>query len=117
MTRSTSARFSRCAPQARLRESRSSLRMRANRLAASAGLRWIGGAFAIFRVAPLRQLLLSLAFLFAFMLALSIPVAGFAFAWMLIPALVVGLHAVARESSRGTLPAAALLVEGFRSNA
>jgi hypothetical protein len=90
--------------------------MRANRLAARAGLRWIGGAFAIFRVAPLRQLALSLAFLLAFMLALSIPVAGFALAWALIPALVVGLHAVAREASRGALPAAALLLSGFRDN-
>jgi hypothetical protein len=91
--------------------------MRANRLAARAGLRWIAGAFAVFRVAPLRQLALSLAFLLIFMLALSIPVAGFALAWALIPALVVGLHAVAQEASRGALPAAALLLSGFRDNA
>jgi hypothetical protein len=91
--------------------------MRANRLAARAGLRWIAGAFAIFRFAPLRQLTLSLGFLLAFMLALSVPVAGFALAWVLIPGLVVGLHAIAREASQGSLPTAALLLSGFRGNA
>lgn len=91
--------------------------MRANRLAARAGLRWIGGAFAIFRFAPLRQLTLSLGFLLVFMLALSMPVIGFALAWALIPGLVVGLHAIAREASLGVLPTAALLLSGFRGSA
>ena len=91
--------------------------MRANRLAARAGLRWISGAFAIFRFAPLRQLTLSLAFLLAFMLALSMPLIGFALAWALIPGLVVGLHAIAREASRGVLPTAALLLSGFQGSA
>ena len=45
--------------------------MRANRLGATAGLRWIGEAFRIFRVAPLRQLACGLVFLFAVMLALQ----------------------------------------------
>jgi hypothetical protein len=91
--------------------------MRANRLPARAGLRWISGAFAIFRMSPLRQLLLSLAFLLALMLALSVPVAGFALAWALVPALVVGMHEVARVAARGEAPQAALLVAGFRLNA
>ena len=37
--------------------------VRANRLPAAAGLRWVAEAFVIFRVAPVRQLLLNLAFL------------------------------------------------------
>ena len=96
--------------------------MRANRLEAAAGLRWIAGAFAIFRVAPARQLIFNLGFLFALTIALSIPAvlsipaAGFALLWLLIPALIVGPHAIARAASRGTAPGAALLVAGFRGN-
>jgi hypothetical protein len=88
--------------------------MRANRLKASAGLRWVAEAFLIFRVAPLRQLFLGLAFLLAIGVALSLPVVGFAVTWLLIPALVVGPHALARAASRGTAPPPALLLEGFR---
>lgn len=90
--------------------------MRANRLAAIAGLRWIGGAFLIFRVAPLRQLVFSLAFLFALTVALAIPAIGFTLVWLLIPALMVGPHSVSRTASRGTPPGAELLVSGFRHN-
>jgi hypothetical protein len=88
--------------------------MRANRLDAVTGLRWIAGAFAIFRVAPLRQLLFNLAFLFALTVALAIPTIGFALVWLLVPALVVGPHAISRAASQGARPAAALLVAGFR---
>lgn len=90
--------------------------MRANRLGAVAGLRWIAGAFRILRVAPLRQLVFSLAFLFALTAALAIPAIGFALVWLLIPALLVGPHAVSRMASRGAPPGAALLVSGFRRN-
>ena len=88
--------------------------MRANRLEAVAGLRWIGEAFAIFRVAPLRQLGLNLLFLFALTVALSLPVVGFALVWLLIPALLVGPHAIARAASLGSAPQASLLLSGFR---
>jgi hypothetical protein len=88
--------------------------MRANRLDAGAGLRWIGEAFAIFRVAPLRQLAFNLVFLFAVTVALSLPVVGFALVWLLIPALLIGPHAIARAASLGTAPVAALLLSGFR---
>ncbi len=90
--------------------------MRANRLNATAGLRWISGAFAIYRVAPVRQLLFNLAFLFALTLALSIPAIGFALVWLLIPALMVGPHAIARMTSRGVPPGPGLLLSGFRHN-
>ena len=90
--------------------------MRANRLEAGAGLRWIAQAFAIFRVAPVRQLLFNLAFLFALTVALAIPAAGFALVWLLVPALMVGPHAIARMASRGAPPGAILLVAGFRRN-
>ena len=88
--------------------------MLAHRLEAVAGLRWIAEAFVIFRVAPVRQLLFNLAFLFALTLALSIPMVGFALVWLLAPALMVGPHAIARMASRGAPPGAALLASGFR---
>lgn len=90
--------------------------MRANRLNTVAGLRWITEAFSIYRVAPLRQLLFNLAFLLALALALSIPVAGFALVWLLIPALMVGPHAIARMASRGAPLGPMLLLSGFRHN-
>src|SRR6185369_5621078 len=90
--------------------------MRANRLDATAGLRWIAEAFSIFRVAPMRQLAFNLAFLFALAVALSVPAVGFALVWLLIPALMVGPHAVAREAARGAAPAPGLLLSGFRHN-
>src|SRR5258706_6461926 len=88
--------------------------MRANRLPAIRGLRWVLEAFAIFRVAPVRQLLLSLAFLFASTILVALPLIGFAVIWLLFPALVVGPHAIARMASGGTTPAPALLISGFR---
>lgn len=90
--------------------------MRANRLEAVAGLRWIAEAFVIFRFAPVRQLLFSLAFLFALTVALSIPALGFALVWLLIPGLLVGPHEIARAASRATRPDAGLLLAGFRGN-
>jgi hypothetical protein len=88
--------------------------MRANRLGAVVGLRWIAEAFRILRVAPLRQLAFSLMFLFALTAMLAVPAIGFALVWLLIPALLVGPHAVARTAARGVAPEAALLVSGFR---
>lgn len=88
--------------------------MRANRLPAIRGLRWVAGAFAIFRVAPVRQLLLSLAFLFASTITVALPLIGFAAIWLLFPALMVGPHAVARTAAGGATPALDLLVSGFR---
>jgi hypothetical protein len=88
--------------------------MRANRLKASAGLRWIGEGFGAFRTAPLRQLFLCLAFLVAVGIALSIPLAGFTVAWLAMPALLVGPHAVARDAARGVAPKPELLFAGFR---
>jgi hypothetical protein len=90
--------------------------MRANRLPASRGLRWVAEAFLIFRVAPLRQLLLNLLFLFAVTFVVALPVIGFAAVWLLIPALVVGPHAMSRMASRGTVPGPELLISGFRGN-
>jgi hypothetical protein len=90
--------------------------MRANRLAASRGLRWVAEAFVVFRVAPVRQLLLNLAFLFAVTLLVAVPVVGFAAIWLLFPALVVGPHAIARMASNGTTPHPALLFSGLRQS-
>ncbi len=90
--------------------------MRANRLAASRGLRWVTEAFIVFRVAPVRQLLLNLAFLFAVTILVAVPVVGFAAIWLLFPALAVGPHAIARVASGGTTPHPGLLVAGFREN-
>jgi hypothetical protein len=88
--------------------------MRANRLPAIRGLRWVLEAFVIFRVAPVRQLLLNLAFLFASTIVVALPLVGFAAIWLLFPALMVGPHAVARMASGGATPAPELLISGFR---
>ena len=90
--------------------------MRANRLPASRGLRWVAEAFLIFRVAPLRQLLLNLLFLFAVTFVVAVPVIGFAAVWLLFPALVVGPHAMSRTAARGTAPGPELLISGFRGS-
>ena len=69
----------------------------------------------IFRVAPVRQLLLNLGFLFASTLTVALPLIGFAAIWLLFPALMVGPHAVARMAAGGTAPTADLLLSGFRA--
>jgi len=91
--------------------------MIAQRLPASAGLRWIGQAFTIFRVAPVRQLVLDLGLLFSLSLLLSLPMAGFALVWLLAPALLVGPHAIARMAAQGRPPEPGLLAAGFRRDA
>lgn len=88
--------------------------MRANRLPAIRGLRWVAEAFLIFRVAPVRQLLLSLVFLVACTITVALPLIGFAAIWLLFPALIVGPHAIARTAALGTTPAPELLIAGFR---
>ena len=88
--------------------------MRANRLPAIRGLRWVAEAFMIFRVAPIRQLLLNLAFLFASTTVVALPLVGFAAIWLLFPALMVGPHAVARMTAGGATPTTDLLLSGFR---
>jgi hypothetical protein len=90
--------------------------VRANRLEAAAGLRWIAEAFLIFRAAPMRQLLYGLAFLLALTVAMSVPLVGFALVWLLVPALVVGPHEIARAAAGRMQPGAELLTAGFRRN-
>jgi NADH:ubiquinone oxidoreductase subunit 6 (subunit J) len=70
----------------------------------------------IFRVAPVRQLLLSLAFLFASTIVVALPLIGFAAIWLLFPALMVGPHAVARTAAGGATPTPDLLISGFRQH-
>jgi hypothetical protein len=88
--------------------------MRANRLPASRGLRWVAEAFLIFRVAPVRQLLLNLGFLFVSTVVVALPLIGFIAIWLLFPALMVGPHAVARMAAGGVTPTSDQLVSGFR---
>jgi len=90
--------------------------MRANRLPAIRGLRWVAEAFMIFRVAPVRQLLFNLAFLAASTLVVALPLVGFAAIWLLFPALMVGPHAVARMAAGGATPGPELLLSGFRGS-
>jgi hypothetical protein len=89
--------------------------MRANRVAAAKGLRWLAEGFRVLRAAPLRLMALHLALLLAIAFMLSIPTAGFALFWLLSPALVVGPHAAARAAARGAAPGLALMTEGFRT--
>ncbi len=88
--------------------------MRANRLPAVRGLRWVGEAFLIFRVAPLRQLLLNLVFLVVCTILVALPTFGFVAIWLLFPALMVGPHAIARAAAGGATPPPDLLIAGFR---
>jgi hypothetical protein len=90
--------------------------VRANRLEAAAGLRWIAEAFLIFRVAPVRQLLYGLAFLLSLTVAMSVPLVGFALVWLLVPALVVGPHEIARAAAGRMQPGVELMTAGFRRN-
>ena len=90
--------------------------MRANRLPAIRGLRWVAEAFMVFRVAPVRQLLLNLAFLVVITVVVALPLVGFAAIWLLFPALMVGPHAVARTAAAGTTPGFDLLFSGFRQH-
>lgn len=88
--------------------------MHANRLPAAAGLRWIAEAFAIFRVGPVRQLAFSLLFLIVVTILLSLRGVGFVLVWLLMPAFLVGPHAVARAAEAGGVAPMATLIEGFR---
>ncbi len=88
--------------------------MQANRLPAGRGLRWVIEAFLIFRVAPVRQLLLNLLFLFASTVVVALPLIGFAAIWLLFPELMVGPHAIARMAAGGEKPTPDLLIAGFR---
>jgi NADH:ubiquinone oxidoreductase subunit 6 (subunit J) len=88
--------------------------VRANRLPAIRGLRWVVEAFKIFRVSPVRQLLFNLAFLFASTIVVALPLIGFAAIWLLFPALMVGPHAIARAAAGGATPTPDLLLSGFR---
>src|SRR6185369_9158240 len=90
--------------------------MRANRLTARHGLRWVGEGFAIFRASPVRQLLLNLVFFAAFSLVVAIPLVGFVLVWLLLPAMTIGPHEAARMASRGLLPPMDVLLSGFRQN-
>lgn len=88
--------------------------MRANRLPARRGLAWVGAGFTLFRVAPLRQLLLNLLFLLLLLFVLALPYVGFAAAWLLFPALMLGPHALARAAAAGAPPTLELFWSGFR---
>jgi len=78
------------------------------------GLRWVAEAFLIFRVAPVRQLLLNLLFLIACTVLIALPLIGFLAIWLLFPALIVGPHAIARKAAGGAMPDFDLLIAGFR---
>jgi hypothetical protein len=90
--------------------------MRANRLPASRGVAWIGEGFGLFRVAPLRQLLLNLLFLVMLFMLVALPRIGFLLVWLMVPLLAIGPHALARDAARGAAPTVELLLEGFRRN-
>lgn len=90
--------------------------MRANKLPARRGVAWIGEGFGLFRVAPLRQLLLNLLFLVMLFMLVALPKIGFLLVWVMVPILAIGPHALARDAARGAAPTLELLLEGFRRN-
>ena len=90
--------------------------VQANRLPARQGLRWVGDGFRLFLAAPVLLLLMDSAFLAAIVLLLALPVIGMAAAWVLIPALMIGPHALSRAVSRRAAPTLEMLVSGFREH-
>lgn len=90
--------------------------MRANRLPARRGAAWISEGFGLFRVAPLRQLLLNLLFLVMLFMLVGLPTVGFLLVWLMVPMLAIGPHALARDAARGAAPTLERLLEGFRRN-
>jgi hypothetical protein len=90
--------------------------MKANRVAAGEGARWLLEGLRALRAAPLQLMLLHLVFLFAVAFTLQIPAVGFAAFWLLIPAFMVGPHAAVRAAARGGRPELALMAEGFRAS-
>ena len=89
--------------------------MRANRVSAREGARWLVEGLQVLRAAPLRLMSLHLALFLAIVFLFSIPSVGFALFWLLGPALFVGPHAAMRAAARGARPEPALMLEGFRS--
>jgi hypothetical protein len=90
--------------------------MQASRLPAGQGLRWLGEGFRLFLAAPVPQLALDSTFLVAVVLLVALPLVGVAAVWILIPALMIGPHALARAVQRRAAPTFELLVSGFREH-
>jgi hypothetical protein len=90
--------------------------MRANRVPAAGGARWLLEGLRALRAAPLQLMLLHLAFMLVVVFMLSLPSIGFALFWLFTPALLVGPHAAVRAAARGGRPDLALMFEGFRTN-
>ena len=88
--------------------------MQARVVQASRGARWLGEGWRLFRAAPLGWFTLVFAYWLLMTVASLVPVAGVAFASLLVPAFSVGFMAAARAASRGAPLELALLFEGFR---
>jgi hypothetical protein len=82
------------------------------------GMFWLRRAYSMFRVAPLRWLLLIVAYyaIVAFAELGPWPVLGKLAAWVLKPVFTVGFLAAAWGQERGGRPELADLLRGFRSN-
>lgn len=89
--------------------------MKANRVSAREGARWLVEGLRVLRKAPLQIMLMHLALLFAVVFFLSIPSAGFALFWLLAPALFVGPHAAMRAAAGAGELEFSQIFAGFRT--
>ena len=89
--------------------------MQARIVSAARGARWLAEGWRLFRVSPLRWLVLAFAYLFFTNVLSLIPYLGIALALVLVPPLTVGYMAAGRAAAHGSPVQLEMLTEGFRS--
>ena len=89
--------------------------MQARIVSAARGARWLAEGWRLFRVSPLRWLVLAFAYLFFTNVLSLIPYLGIAAALVLVPPLTVGYMAAARAAAHGSPVQLEMLAEGFRT--
>ena len=77
------------------------------------GLRWLGGGWRLFRVAPFAWIALVFVYWMLMSIASMLPVVGIALASILVPPFSVGFMAVSRAAARRAPLAPQLLFSGF----
>jgi hypothetical protein len=90
--------------------------MRAQTLPTSAGWRWIGAGFAIFRRNPPALAMLVIAYWFTVLLLNVLPIIGALAASLIIPGLSVGLMQAARNVEHGEQVGIQTLYGGLKEN-
>lgn len=89
--------------------------MRAQRLPASAGWRWLVAGYATFRRNPAMLVLIVVLYWITVIFANVVPILGSIAASVAMPALSVGVMNACRELEEGRAPAPGMLYSGFRT--